>query len=114
LRENCKGDGGPYACNVTPIFDNTTAAGQVKVAMKSSNPTRCCVIYCGQQADGTAGAEMPIRGGRSNCPLDDILPPPAKNMMDDIGDDWMMMVRGSTQIEEASERRKLASKSLNG
>jgi len=27
------GDGGPYARNVTPIFDNNTAAGWVKVAI---------------------------------------------------------------------------------
>ena len=39
---------------------------------------------CGQQADGTSGTQTPMRGGRSYLPLDDILPPPAKNMIDNI------------------------------
>jgi len=37
--EEPTGDGGPYACNVTPIFDNNTAARWVKAAMKLRNPT---------------------------------------------------------------------------
>ena len=45
IRELCgcleepNGDGGPYARNVTPIFDNNAAAGWVKAAMKLSSPT---------------------------------------------------------------------------
>ena len=55
------GDGGPYARNVTQIFDENTAAGWVKAAMKLSNPTLFWVVYCDQQADGTDGAQMPMR-----------------------------------------------------
>ena len=85
--EEPNGDGGPYARNVTPIFDNNTAAGWVKAAMKLSNPTLFCVVYRGQQADGTDGAQTPMRGGRSYLPLDDILPPPAEDMINDIGEE---------------------------
>jgi len=52
--------------------------------MKLSNPTFFCVVHRGQQADGTAGAQTPMRGGRSYLPLDDILLPPAKDTMCDI------------------------------
>jgi hypothetical protein len=55
--------------------------------MKLSNPTLFCVVYRGQQADGTDGAQTPMRGGRSYLPLDDILPPPAEDMIDDIGEE---------------------------
>jgi len=82
--EEPNGDGGPYAPNVNPIFDNNTAAGWVKAAMKLSNPTVLCVVYRGQQADGTDGAQTPMRGGRSYLPPDDILPPPAEDMIVDI------------------------------
>jgi len=82
--EEPNGNGGPYTHNVTPMFDNNTAAGWVKAAMKLTNPMLFCVVYRGQQADGTDGAQTPILGGRSYLSLDDILPPPAKNMIDDI------------------------------
>jgi len=85
--EEPNGDGGPYARDVTPIFDNNTAAGWVKAAMKLSNPTFLCVVYRGQQADATDGSQTPMRGGRSYLPLDDILPPPAEDMIDDIGEE---------------------------
>jgi len=81
------GDGGPFGRNFTSIFDNNTAAGWVKEAMKLSNSTLFCVVYCGQHADGPAGAQMPMRGGPSYLPLNDILPPPAEDMIDDIGED---------------------------
>jgi len=55
--------------------------------MKLSNPTRLCVVYRGQQADRTDGAQTPMRGGRSYHPLDNILPPPAEDMIDDIGEE---------------------------
>jgi hypothetical protein len=58
----------------------------VKVVMKLSNPTLFCIVYRGQQADGTDGAQMPMHGGYSSLPLDDILPPPAVVMIDDIGE----------------------------
>jgi hypothetical protein len=46
--EEPDGDGGLCTCNVTTIFDNNTAAGCVKVAMKSSNSMISCIIYRGQ------------------------------------------------------------------
>jgi len=85
--EGPDGDGGPYARNVTPIFDTNTAAGCVKVAMKLSNPTLVCVVYRGQQADSAAGAQTAMGGGRSYLPLDGIVPPPAEDMIDDIGEE---------------------------
>jgi len=55
--------------------------------MKLSNPTLFCFVYRGQQADGTDGAQTPMRGCRSNHPLDDILPAPAEDMINDIGEE---------------------------
>jgi hypothetical protein len=52
--------------------------------MKLSDPMLFCVVYCGQQADGTDGAQTSMCGGPSYLPLDDILPPPAEDMIDDI------------------------------
>ena len=78
------GDGGRNTRNVTPIFDINTAAGSVKVAMKLSNPTLFCLMYGGQQADGTDVAQIPMRVGCSNFRQDYILPPPADNMINDI------------------------------
>jgi hypothetical protein len=40
--------------------------------------------YRGQQADGTDGAQTPMHGACSYLPLDDILPPPAKAMINNI------------------------------
>jgi len=85
-REEPDGDGGPCARNVTPIFDNNTAARWVTVAMNSSNPTPMCLVYCSQQADTTAGAQTHMRGGRSYIPLDDILHAAAEDMIDNIGE----------------------------
>ena len=85
--EEPKGDGGPDASNGTPIFNNNTAAGWVKAAMKLSNPTLFCIVYHSQQTNSTAGAQTPMRGGHSYLPLDDILPPPAEDMIDDIGEE---------------------------
>ena len=78
-------DGGPHANDVTPIFDIHTAAGWAKAAMKLNNPKRFWVEYCGKHPDGTSGAQTPMRGGRSYLLLDKILPPPAEDMIDDIG-----------------------------
>jgi len=39
------------------------------------------VVYHGQQADGTPGAQTPMRGGRSCLPVDDILQPPSENII---------------------------------
>jgi len=72
---------GPHACNVTPFLSYNTAAGWVKGVMKFNNPMLFCVVYGGQQAEGTSGAQTAVHGGRSNLPLDDILPPPAEHMI---------------------------------
>jgi len=63
--EEPNGDGGPCARNFTPMINNNNAAGWVKAAMILSNPRLFCVIYRGQQADGTDGALMPMLGGHS-------------------------------------------------
>jgi len=47
-----------------------------------------CVLYGCQQADGTSGAQTPMRAAGSYFPLDDILPPLAEYMIDDIGEEW--------------------------
>jgi hypothetical protein len=83
-REEPNGDCGSYARNVTTILDNSTAAGWIQVARKFCNPTLLYVVYCGQQTDGTAGAQTPMRGGPSYLPQDDILPPPGKSIIDDL------------------------------
>jgi len=49
--EEPNANGGLYARNVTPIFDNNTATRWVWVAMKFSNSMLSCVIYHDQQAD---------------------------------------------------------------
>jgi len=41
-------------------------------------------VYRGQQADGTAGTQTPMRDGHSYDPLNDIPPPPAEDTIDDI------------------------------
>jgi hypothetical protein len=83
--EEPNGDGGPYTRNVTPIFDNNPAARWIKAVMKLCNPPLFCVVYRGQQADGTNGTKTPMSVGRSYLTLDDILPPPPKDTMNDIG-----------------------------
>lgn len=86
LLEAPKEDGGVHACNATPNFDSNTAAGWAKSAMRFHNTMHFCVIYHGQQADGTSGAQTLLHGGRSYNLLDDILPPPAKSIINDIGE----------------------------
>ena len=83
-RQVPNGDGCPQARNVTPIFVNNTSAGWVQVVMKLINPTHFYVVYHGQHANGTSGAQMRMLGGHSYLPLDEILPPPAENMIDNI------------------------------
>jgi hypothetical protein len=63
--EESNGEGGLYAHNVTPIYNNHTAAGCVKAAMKLSNQMLVCIVYRGQQAEDTDRALMPMRGGHS-------------------------------------------------
>jgi len=54
--------------------------------MELNNPGHFCVIYHGQQVDSTPGAQTPMHGGRNYPPLDDILPPPAEDMIDNTGE----------------------------
>jgi len=56
--------------------------------MKLSSPTHFCIIYCGQQADSTDGAQASICGSHSYLPLDVTLRLPAEDMIDDIGEEW--------------------------
>ena len=86
-REEPNWDGGPHARNVTRIFDNNTAAEWVKAVMNCNNPTLFCVIHHGQQTDGTSGAQTPMSGSRRYLPLDDILPPRDKDMINDSGEE---------------------------
>jgi len=80
-------DRGLHASNVTPLFDNNSAAGRVKTAMTLDNPKHCWIVYFGQQADGTSGAQTPMCGGSSYLPLDDVLPPPPNDMIDGMGEE---------------------------
>ena len=82
--------------------------------MKLSKATLFYVVYCGQQADDTAGLLTPIRGGCSCLPVDDILPLPAEDMIDNIGEE--SDVDGETRHRNPSSfvMTKKASKSLNG
>jgi hypothetical protein len=85
--DNPNEDGGPYTRDVTPIVDNNTAAGWVKPDMKLWNPTHFCIVHHGQQANSTDGAQAPMLGGHSYHLPDDILVPPAKDMIDNIGEE---------------------------
>jgi hypothetical protein len=76
--------GGSYARTVTPIFNNNTATCWVQATMKLCNLTHFGVVYHSQKADSTAGGHTPMRGCHSSCYLDDILPRPVKDMMDDL------------------------------
>jgi len=78
------GDDGMHAGNVTPIFNNNTAAGWVQATMTLGQPKLCCAVCCGQQADGTTGIQTPMGGGRSSLHLEEILPSPVEDMIDDI------------------------------
>jgi len=86
-QEDPAGDGCPYARNDTPICDNNTAARSVKVAMRSSNPTLFCFVYRGRQADDTAGTQMAMCIVSNYLWLDDILPPPAEDMIHNTGEE---------------------------
>jgi len=77
-------NGGALTSNVTLIIKNITVARWVKAALKLKNWTLCWVIYFGQLAYCTSGTQMPMCGGLRYLLLDDILPPPAKDMINDI------------------------------
>jgi len=83
-QEEPNGEGGQHAYDVTPIFDNNTAAGWVKAELELINPQLFCIIYTRQRAVGTPGTSTSIYGGCSYLCLDDILPPPAEDMIDNI------------------------------
>jgi len=44
-------------------------------------------MFHGQQAHGTSGAKAPMPIGLSYHPFDDILAPPANDLIDDIGEE---------------------------
>jgi hypothetical protein len=85
--EQRNGECSLYAHTVSTIVANNTAAGWVQAAIELSNPMLFCVMYHGQHADGTDGAQTLMRGGLSDLPLDEILPPSAEDMIDIIGDE---------------------------
>jgi len=94
-REEPNGDSGLYTHNVTPIFENNTAARWVKEAMKLNNPALLGIGYPGQQAEGIPGAPTHRRGRHRSHPLDNIIPPPAEDTIniirevsDDDGERW--------------------------
>jgi hypothetical protein len=62
--------------------------------MKLNNARQFGVIYHGQQADGTAGAQTPMCGGRSYLRQGVILLPPPKdiiyNIREQLDDDGEM------------------------
>ena len=80
------GDDGPYCSNITLIFNNYIAAGLVQEAIELCNHVLFCIVYHGQQADSIDGAQTPLCGGRSYLRQDNILLPPAEDMIDDIGE----------------------------
>jgi hypothetical protein len=80
-------DGSLQAINVPSIIDNNTAASWVKAVIKLNNPTCFFVIYRSQQANGTSGAQMPIDGGLRYLTLDDTSHPPAKDKINNIGEE---------------------------
>jgi len=53
--------------------------------MQLINPTLFWVIYRGQEANRSAGALTPPRGGCSYLTLYGIIQPPAEDVIDDIG-----------------------------
>ena len=85
--EEANGDGSPRTCYVTPMFDDDTAAGWVKSAMKLYNQTLFCILYRGNISDGTSGAQLPMCGCHSSHHLGDILQPAAENMIDTVRDE---------------------------
>jgi len=55
-----------------------------KGSNKIEQPNDLCIVDRGQEVNGTVGAEMPMHGDRSSISLDDILPPPAEDIIDNI------------------------------
>jgi hypothetical protein len=70
-----------------PQSPTNPAARWGKAAMKFNILTIFLIVYLGQHANGTAGAQTAMHGGCSYLPLDDILTPPAKDVIDDIGEE---------------------------
>jgi len=52
-----------------------------------NDPTVFRIVDRGQPAHRIVGTQTPMRGGRSYVPLDEILPPPAGDMVDDTGEE---------------------------
>lgn len=56
---------GPPVHNGTPILNRDSAAGCVKMAIKLNHTSLFCIVYHGQQADDTSGAQALMCGGSS-------------------------------------------------
>jgi len=84
--EEPNGGGGLHASNVTPIFDNNTAAQLEKLNITVNNLALLCVLDPSEQANGTSHSQMPMLGGHSYRPQDDIVRPPAEDLINDIGE----------------------------
>jgi len=56
--------------------------------MKFHNKELFSVIYWGEQAYRTCGAQTPVHGGRSYLPVDAIFPPPVEDVIDNMGDEF--------------------------
>jgi len=81
------GDGCPYTCNDTTIIHNNTATGLAMASMRLQNPSLLCIVYWGQQGNGTSSVLTPMCAGRSYLHLEDIITPTAKNMIAKNGEE---------------------------
>lgn len=85
-REQSIGEKGPHSHEVTPIFGNNSAARWVMAAMNLNNLKLFHVIHRGQQANSIPCHELHISSGCSYHAPDVNLSPPAKDIIDNIGD----------------------------
>jgi len=83
--EEPHGDGWPHTRNHTPIFDHNIATKWGMPAMKYHKPRYLFVIYRTHHANGQSGAQTAMCGAFEYFAVDDILPPPAEDMINNIG-----------------------------
>ena len=98
--EESNGDGGQHTWNNTPTININTAAGWAKAGWELNNTELFSVVHLGQQAHSTSDAQRPTHSACSYLPLDDILPPPAEDMiyeiweeLDDHAETWRLTSR---------------------
>jgi len=107
-REKSNGDRGAHPHNITPIFDNYTADGWVKVAMKWCNPTWFCIMFVANKPTAhlvprhlcVVAAAIFLWMISSHLQLRIWSTISAEN--------WMMMLRCGTRIEKDSRRQQQA------